>query len=98
MKTQSTLQTTHPIYTLRGAMSMPITSERSDPWPACITDVVAMLVGPRVTPDDALQQRLNALNLAAAALDFAGETSLAAEVRERLEDIGGAAKPQEEFS
>lgn len=72
-------------------------ADGGDSWPSCVADVVAMLVGPRVTPDDALKQRLNALNLAAAALDFAGETALAEEARERVEDIGGAAKPQEEM-
>lgn len=52
-------------------------------WPEC----VATLLGPRLAGEGIERRRLNALRLAASALDAVGETTLADEVRERL---GGA--------
>jgi hypothetical protein len=51
-------------------------------WREC----VATLLGPKMIGETRDQKRLNALRLAASALDAAGETRLACDVRERIED------------
>lgn len=53
-------------------------------WPECVSTLLGPDYGSAEVRE---QQRLNALRLAVAALDFSGETNLAADVRERLADI-----------
>ncbi|MBR1193969.1 hypothetical protein [Bradyrhizobium sp. AUGA SZCCT0160] len=52
-------------------------------WPECVGTLMGADHG---DPARRERQRVDALRLAAAALDFAGETVLANEVRERIED------------